>query len=83
MLEIAGIPTEKNKDAKEFVSKVTQLVGITSFNMDQIDVAHQPSERKMASIIVLLRGKNDRNNFKFNFHQIVSDNPLLPENIDQ
>ena len=44
----------KNENSLEMVCQVAELAKIDHFHRNQINVAHQISKNKMASIIVLL-----------------------------
>ena len=66
MLELSNIPVQgKNENSVEIVCKVADLAKIDNFHRNQIDVAHQTSKNKMASIIALFHKKSDRQNFYF------------------
>ena len=60
MLELSNIPVQgKNENSVEIACKVADLAKIDNFHRNQIDVAHQTSKNKMASIIVLFHKKSD------------------------
>ena len=66
MHELSNIPVQgKNKNSLEIVCKVAELAKIDNFHRNQINVAHQISKNKMASIIVLFHKKSDGQNFYF------------------
>ena len=66
MLELSNIPVQdKNENSVSILCKVAELAKIDNFHRNQIDVAHQASKNKMASIIVLFYKKSYRQNFYF------------------
>lgn len=48
-----GFPAEQNEDTKEIVGEIATLSCIYNFSINQIDIAHRTSKRKMASITAL------------------------------
>ena len=61
MFELSNIPAQgKNKNSVEIVCKVAELTKTDNFHRNQIDVAHQTSKNKMASIVVSFYKKSDR-----------------------
>ena len=61
MFELSNIPVQgKNKNSVEIVCKVAELAKTDNFHRNQIDVAHQTSKNKMASIVVSFYKKSDR-----------------------
>ena len=66
MLELSNIPVQdKNENSVSILCKVAELAKIDNFHRNQIDVVHQASKNKMASIIVLFYKKSYRQNFYF------------------
>ena len=64
MIEIAGIPYDKEEKCIQLIiSKLAELVEITNFNKNQIDLAHRTSTNTTAPIIMLFNKKSDRINF--------------------
>ena len=54
ILELSNIPVQdKHENSVDIVCKVAELAKINNFHRNQIDVVHQTSKNKMASIIVL------------------------------
>ena len=53
MLEISGIPFNKNENVPNIIQKIVMLTKITDFDITQVDVAHRTSKRKNAPIIML------------------------------
>ena len=66
MLQISGIPRQKNEDIIELLKVVASKADIKGFEENQVDVAHQTSRRETAPIIVKFVKKNYRMNF---YHQ--------------
>ena len=60
MIEIAGIPYHKEENCIQLISKLGELVEITNFNKNQIDLAHRTSTKTTAPIIILFNKKSDR-----------------------
>ena len=68
MLQSSNIPVRsKSEISVEIVYKVAELVDIDNNRRNQIDVAHQTSKNKVASIIVSFYKKIDRQNFHLKF----------------
>ena len=65
MIEIAGIPYDKEEKCIQLIiSKLAELVEITNFNKNQIDLAHRTSTNTTAPVIMLVfNKKSDRINF--------------------
>ena len=64
MIEIAGIPYDKEEKCIQLIiSKLAELVEITNFNKNQIDLAHRTSTNTTAPVIMLFNKKSDRINF--------------------
>ena len=73
MHELSNIPVQgKNKNSLEIVCKVAELAKIDNFHRNQINVAHQISKNKMASIIVLFRKKAMGKTFIFRRRKSVN-----------
>ena len=73
MLEISGIPFNKNENVSNIIQKIVMLTKITDFEITQADVAHRTSERQNVSIIMLFNKKSDRTNFfkqRTKFHSL-------------
>ena len=60
MIEIVGIPYHKEENCIQLISKLGELVEITNFNKNQIDLAHRTSTKTTAPIIILFNKKSDR-----------------------
>ena len=64
MIEIAGIPYDKEEKCIQLIiSKLAELVEITNFNKNQIDLAHRTSTNTTTPVIMLFNKKSDRINF--------------------
>ena len=59
MLEISGIPRQKNEDVIEMLKIVASKTDIKGFEENQVDVARQTSRRETAPIIVKFVRKKD------------------------
>ena len=91
MLEISGIPFNKNENVPNIIQKIVMLTKITDFDITQVDVAHRTSKRQNAPIIMLFNKKSDRTNFfkqrkkfhslrahQFQSSQLVDEEVTLP-----
>ena len=64
MIEIAGIPYDKEEKCIQLIiPKLAELVEITNFNKNQIDLAHRTSTNTTAPVIMLFNKTSDRINF--------------------
>ena len=64
MIEIAGMPYDKEEKCIQLIiSKLAELVEITNFNKNQIDLGHRTSTNTTAPVIMLFNKKSDRINF--------------------
>ena len=63
MLEISGIPFNKNGNVSNVVQKIIMLTKIADIDITQVDVAHRTPKRQIAPIIMLFNKKSDRTNF--------------------
>ena len=63
MIKVAGIPYHKKENCIQLISKLGELVVITNFNKNQIDLAHRTSTKTTAPIIILFNNKSGRINF--------------------
>ena len=63
MLEISGIPFNKNENVSNIIQKIIILTIIADFDITQVDVAHITPKRQNAPIIMLFNKKSDRTNF--------------------
>ena len=69
MLEISGIPFNKNENVSNIIQKIVMLTKITDFDITQVDVAH----RQNAPIIMLFNKKSERKQFhSLQAHQFQS-----------
>ena len=48
MLEISGIPFNKNENVSNIIQKIVILTQITDFDITQVDIAHRTSKRQNA-----------------------------------
>ena len=63
MLEMSGIPFNKNENVSNIIQKIVMLTKIKDFDIIQFDIAHRTSKRQNAPIIMLFNKKSDRTNF--------------------
>ena len=71
MLEISGIPFNKNENVSNIIQKIVILTQITDFDITQVDIAHRTSKRQNAPIIMLFNKKSERN---FTAYKLISFN---------
>ena len=67
MLEVSGIPHQKNEDCQQLIKKLAALTNIANFHIAQSDVLHQ--QRKMPQLFYLVK-KSDRMNFFQQCHKL-------------
>ena len=63
MLEISGIPFNKNENVSSIIQKIVMVTEILDFDNTQVDVAHRTSKRQNVPIIMLFNKKLYRTNF--------------------
>ena len=84
MLEISGIPFNKNENVSNIIQKIVILTQITDFDITQVDIAHRTSKRQNAPIIMLFNKKSERKKFhslqahQFQSSQLVDEEVTLP-----
>ena len=54
MLEVSGIPYQKNENSQQLIKKLVELTNITNFHVAQIDVLHRTSQGKMPQSLFYL-----------------------------
>ena len=91
MLEVSGIPFNKNENVSNIIQKIIMLTKITDLSIAQVDVAYRTSKRQNSPIIMLFNKKSDRTNFfkqrkkfhnlwahQFQSSQLVDEEVSLP-----
>ena len=63
MVEISGMPFNKNQHVSNIIQKIVMLTKITDFDITQVDVPYRTPKRKNAPIIMLSHKNSDRTNF--------------------
>ena len=73
MLEISGIPFNKNENVSNIIKIVVMLTKITGCEITPVGIAYRTSKRENAPIIILFNKKPDRTNAykeKKKFHNL-------------
>ena len=73
MLEISGIPFNKNENVSNIIKIVAMLTKITGCEITPVGIAHRTSKRENALIIILFNKKSDTTNAykeKKKFHNL-------------
>ena len=61
MVEISGMPFNKNQHVSNIIQKIVMLTKITDFDITQVDVAHRTYKRRNLQVM-LFDKKSDRTN---------------------
>ena len=86
MLEISGIPFNKNENVSNIIQKIVMLTKVTDLDITQVDAAHKTSKRQNAPIIMLFNKKSDRTDFfkqKKKFHSLRADQFQSSQFVDE